>query len=58
MEGHNRPQVHRVVQKMAHSYEFVSDYLGNMTTTQFQNVFNMSMSLQLNLYTMTEMEDV
>ena len=58
MEGHNWPQVYRVAQKMAHSYEFVSDYLGNMTTTQFQHVFNMSMSLHLNLYTMTEKEDV
>ena len=58
MEGHNRPQVYRVVQKMAQSYEFVSDNLGNMTTTQFQHVFNMSISLQLNLYTMTEMEDI
>ena len=58
MEGHNRPLVYRVVQKIAQSYEFVSDYLGNMTTTQFQHVFNMSMGLQLNLYTMTEMDIV
>ena len=43
MEGHNRPLVYRVVQKIAQSYEFVSDYLGNMTTTQFQHVFNMRM---------------